>query len=110
MSYLRQVTGLQQVPVDTLTDRLGSRTGTEWMNNAACVDRNVWELFHQDPKTSESANAAREVCWTCPVLHECRAWGITNHCDQGVLGGMTQLERQLAAGVRKRDRLDGGVA
>ncbi|MEU7435710.1 WhiB family transcriptional regulator [Streptomyces sioyaensis] len=53
--------------------------------------------------------AAETVCRTCPVLAECRVYGLTETADgrlaepEGVLGGMRSLDRHKALIARRRE-------
>ncbi|MDB4873536.1 MAG: Transcription factor WhiB, partial [Gemmatimonadales bacterium] len=51
---------------------------------------------------------AKELCWSCPAIGECRAWVMGLHESQdpgGVTAGLNQTQRKgrrLAATFRKR--------
>lgn len=66
----------------------------EWRTRAACIGK-TW--MAQYGRTRE----ARAVCESCPVLSECRSWGLTEEGRSvpGVVGGLTLIER---AGVECR--------
>lgn len=43
----------------------------------------------RDPKTRQAKN----ICYGCPVMGECRVWAITTCQRFGITGGMTAYER-----------------
>lgn len=51
------------------------------------------ELFFGD---RGSHAAAKAVCACCPVLSECREYGIAHPDQSGIWGGMSQNQRRLA--------------
>jgi hypothetical protein len=66
-----------------------------WHLKAAC--KGLAELFF-----SMKFREAQNICYTCPVMQECRAWGDqveTTGKTFGVLGGETSIQRD-----RRRDR------
>jgi WhiB family transcriptional regulator, redox-sensing transcriptional regulator len=46
--------------------------------------------------------AAKAVCGGCPVRVECLAWALASDEQLGVWGGMSERERQLLSGHRRR--------
>lgn len=70
----------------------------DWMTRARCASADDPDVFF--PTTSQSSEPARARCQSCEVLTQCRAWGIEHHHEDGVWGGLTHSERQIAAGVR----------
>lgn len=106
-TYLHRVTGYQQSPASSLADLLSGGESTRWIDDGACVTGDLMGLFDMATDGAlEAIKEAKKVCKACPVLETCRAWGIKNHADEGVIGGLDRRERQVAAGVRKRDRVD----
>lgn len=72
----------------------------EWHDRAAC---NVpWidtEIFY--PASGEDFSEAKAICLDCPVIAECREWGI-RHEVHGVWGG-------ISAKARARERRRRGI-
>ena len=80
------------------SDELARRT---WMNTAAC--RGMTTLFF--PPSAERPQArdrresiARTVCFSCPIMTECRSYAREHH-EYGFWGGESEDERH-AAGYR----------
>lgn len=92
-TYLHRVTGYQQSPASSLADLLSGGESTRWMTQGACVPRDKWELFHHQDDGFGATTEARKTCSTCPVLDKCREWGIENHQDEGIIGGLDRRER-----------------
>ena len=76
-----------------------------WRGRAAC--RGSGELFFapssdDGPARGWSAEQAKAVCGSCPVLAECRAWAVLTRQQDGVWGGLDEDElRRLQR--RRRD-------
>ncbi len=64
--------------------------GPPWRAQGACRDQPA-ELFY--PGRGGSHAAAIAICAQCPVLLECRQWGIL-HEKHGVWGGTSEHERR----------------
>lgn len=75
-----------------------------WFDGAPCAGQTAL-FFPEDPMAT---GPAKRVCHSCPVLAECRAWGLAHVGRQwdGIYGGMTLGERRMEArfGVPKRER------
>jgi WhiB family redox-sensing transcriptional regulator len=65
------------------------RVGT-WAADGVC--RNQTDLFF--PVRGQRPQAAIALCTVCPVAEECRAYGLSNPAQLGVLGGLTVEERR----------------
>ena len=63
----------------------------EWREQAACRDLDTSTFF---PETDEEAAAAIAVCATCPVREACLEFALVTRQDDGVWGGMTEVERK----------------
>lgn len=79
-----------------------------WRDHAAC--RGLADLM--DPprptRTTQEIQAAKDVCWACPVMWDCRDWArsLPESLDTtAVLGGLTEPER-----TRFRNRARGLAA
>lgn len=67
-----------------------------WIADALCTQTDP-ELFFPHGKGSVTkfmANRAREVCYRCPVIAECRQYAIERPSLQGVWGGTTDEQRR----------------
>jgi WhiB family redox-sensing transcriptional regulator len=62
----------------------------QWIESAACRDRDPDELFAQ----SAQQKRAKTVCGGCAVRAECLAEALDNRIEFGVWGGMTERERR----------------
>jgi WhiB family redox-sensing transcriptional regulator len=78
-----------------------------WRELAACRGAELGLFF---PERGESAEAARQVCASCPVRQPCLDYAITNRITHGIWGGLTERERRalrsgwVRASRRERDR------
>lgn len=63
----------------------------EWATHGRCVKAPT-ELFF--PGRGEDCTAAKRICGGCPVLDECRAYGMAHAGLKGVFGGLTENERR----------------
>lgn len=61
-----------------------------WMSSAACRGHDV-NIFH--PTRGQSSDPAKQVCTSCPVLAQCRTWGL-GQPDHGVIGGLSGKQRR----------------
>jgi WhiB family redox-sensing transcriptional regulator len=61
------------------------------LDQAACADANP-ELFFAPSSHVAAVNAAKAICNTCPVAHECLAWAMKEN-EYGIWGGLTEEER-----------------
>lgn len=91
----------------SLDDLLGliDDRDASWMPQAACkgMDPN---LFFAGP--GEDVDQARHVCWECPVIEQCRDYGIDEKF--GVWGGLSGKERrQLRFGRRPLPDINHGT-
>ncbi len=62
-----------------------------WRAQAACRDADVKMFF---PDSDEEAEAAKAVCASCPVRIECLEFALATRQEDGVWGGLTELERR----------------
>jgi DNA-binding NarL/FixJ family response regulator len=69
-----------------ITSGHGDEPYSSWVQRARCVGRSA--MFGADDRAEEAV----AICARCPVLRQCRAWGLLNAVD-GVAGGMTPDER-----------------
>lgn len=66
----------------------------EWMDDGACADSLVdyWNGAPSKSLEKEYTARAKEVCNQCPVQEACLEHGL-RHVRWGILGGLTQKER-----------------
>lgn len=69
------------------------RTGTL----VPCHDIDAFTATEREHTQNAPQALAARICPTCPVLDECRAYGIANPNEVGIYGGMTQTERRATA-------------
>jgi WhiB family transcriptional regulator, redox-sensing transcriptional regulator len=64
-----------------------------WRLLAACrgLDPNLFV-----PERGEDSAEAKKVCRTCPSIHECVVYGISNATAKGVWGGLSEDDRREA--------------
>ena len=80
-----------------LRAELADRTA-DWQQLAACRGLDV-EIFYAPEETRggpakrEALRAAKGVCRSCRVIHECRMWALDFPEPYGVWGGLTAEER-----------------
>ncbi len=74
----------------------------DWADHGACRDK-PQEWWFPDPAAGATYTDPRAlaVCADCPVLTECRAWGIA-HEAHGVWGGLSARQRER---IRRRSGL-----
>ncbi len=73
-----------------------------WSPSAAC--ENMLRLFYSlDPKDIAKA---KTVCRGCTVRRQCLAFATETNQPDGIWGGMTALQRQRPASVKKQNKLD----
>ncbi len=69
-------------------------TPESWWLRADCRTQESQLWF---PERGESAEPARRICLTCPVMAECRDYALTSSMPLlGVWGGMSEREREKA--------------
>lgn len=74
----------------------------EWKLQGKCLNDETYQAFirespDKDPFFSSSAKAkklVREYCASCPVLFECRNFGLNHPEIEGAFGGLSPLERR----------------
>lgn len=65
--------------------------GLIWRAKAACRGCDTGIFF---PLTDEAAEPAKAICASCPVREECLEYALATRQDDGVWGGLTELERR----------------
>lgn len=67
-----------------------------WMEYAACKGMNP-EAFMPERGDNLKIQAAKKMCHSCPVLFDCRKYGLQMHRAielHGIFGGLTRMERE----------------
>lgn len=70
-----------------------------WMREALCAQTDPELFFPDNTRNSRQAAEAKKVCHACTVRAECLIWALENGEDTGVLGGLTEKERQQIKSV-----------
>ena len=75
----------------------------EWQLQGACRAYDPALFFHPEgergPRRANREAAAKAVCASCPVLQSCRAHALSVREPYGIWGGMSEHEREAAAGT-----------
>jgi len=62
----------------------------DWRADANCATTDPDQFF----AGSETTIRTRMICHTCPVMEQCRTYGIANEPEWGLYGGLTPKERR----------------
>jgi len=76
----------------------GQRHRPRWQQHGACHGEPVATFF---PVRGASSDPAKAICSTCPVLAQCRTWGL-GQPDHGIIGGLSAKQRRAARARRAR--------
>ena len=73
-----------------LLHALSDPKASEWKVQGACrgKDQAIWY-----PSRGESCDQAKAICHECPVMYQCREYGIANETI-GIWGGLSERERK----------------
>lgn len=68
----------------------------EWLQYGSCRGMDVNDFM---PIRGDivKIRAAKKICNTCPVMFDCRKYGLSNHRAwdlHGIFGGLTRMERE----------------
>lgn len=74
-----------------------------WSENGACRTRDPGEFF---PIRGVDTRPAKALCETCPVLLECRGYGLTYPSLKGLWGGLSERQRRRIRRATKLDLLE----
>lgn len=66
-------------------------TDSTWRGEAACRGLDTGIFF---PATDEEAEPAKVICESCPVREACLGYAIASRQEDGVWGGLTEVERR----------------
>lgn len=86
--------------------------GTDWRDLAECQNHDA-ELFFPIGETGayvRQIEAAKDVCFTCPVRERCLEWAMDTREPAGIWGGTTEQERDRERRRLGRVRAAGRVA
>lgn len=83
------------------------RSVESWRAESACrgADPNVFF-----PNTEEEARPAKAICAACPVRERCLDYALATRQDDGVWGGLTEVERRRLRRRRQDQRRRAGRA
>ncbi|MDQ2740209.1 MAG: WhiB family transcriptional regulator [Actinomycetota bacterium] len=87
-----------------LAELIGGNPATgEWVDRALCSQTDP-DIFHPEGQhRTQTARRAKEVCYSCEVVAECRAWALERPEPDGVWGGLTPHERRRIRAQRRQD-------
>jgi WhiB family transcriptional regulator, redox-sensing transcriptional regulator len=77
----------------------------DWVQRARCRDEDP-ELFFPIGSTGPAAlqvEAAKAICYVCPVRNDCLEWSLATVQDSGVWGGLSEEERRAVRRARRRE-------
>lgn len=82
---------------------LDGATPQEWRLKGACrdYDPDMWHAEPDDPAKTTKTEAAKAICWHCPVRVECLGWALAGNMS-GVWGATTELQRHRLLWRRTR--------
>lgn len=72
----------------------------DWRLQAACRNHDPDTWFPNRTDDARTAQA-KQICHTCPVLLQCRAWALNTAEEYGICGGLTPCERHQVIAYRK---------
>ena len=84
---------------------------SSWWQRAACKGVDA-AIFFPPRGANNRSNWAKQICNTCPVLNQCRAYALSNGERFGIWGGLSERERRLiraARGIIDRKCPDCGI-
>jgi WhiB family redox-sensing transcriptional regulator len=76
----------------------GQEPAPHWRDFAACVEQDLNLFFPMSttgPAAARQAEAAKQVCHTCPVMQNCLEWALDVGPEFGIFGGTTEAERRV---------------
>ncbi len=80
----------------------------EWLHRAACLkeDPDLFFPVGEAGPARDQVEVARRVCARCEVRESCLAWALETGVADGVLGGLTGVERRA---LRRPSRVKLGL-
>lgn len=77
------------------------REAPEWQPFGLCVsDGQLTDLFYSDGNNTD-VQAAKAICFTCPVQERCLEWALDTNEPFGVWGGASERERRRMRKARR---------
>lgn len=64
----------------------------DWEQGACHSQPELTHLFYSDNRTEQEA--ARAICWECPIQQECLGYAMTTKEKFGMWGGLLPAERK----------------
>jgi WhiB family transcriptional regulator, redox-sensing transcriptional regulator len=79
-------------------------TGTNWRDDAACLDIDPDLFFPVGTIALDQIDEAKRICLACPVRKRCLAWALELDAASGIWGGTTEDERSALRRTAARHR------
>ncbi|QCB93322.1 WhiB family transcriptional regulator [Cellulomonas shaoxiangyii] len=73
-----------------------------WVDSAACASVGG-DYWYPEKGDRASADYARKVCGTCPLIATCLEYALDNNEPHGIWGGLTPKQRQRLGGAPVSD-------
>lgn len=71
----------------------------DWRMQARCVDEDTNRFYYPDgahkAAKAQIARVAKNICYTCPVVDECKEWAFDTEQEHGIWGATTEEERNI---------------
>jgi len=99
------VTG-QRHTFDTVARFIAQLNVGEWVERAACRGAGPRLWFPTTNGITAESTAARAICAECPVVDECRDYGVAHEPRWGIWGGLNAKERRDERRARKAAAVD----
>ena len=84
----------------------------DWQLDASCRDADPTLFFHPEGERGAARRnrdtAAKAICATCPVIHQCCQHALAVQEPYGVWGGLTEDEREAIRARKRRARMTDG--
>ncbi|WP_051721621.1 WhiB family transcriptional regulator [Streptomyces albidoflavus] len=79
------------------------RASNHWQDRAACKTADAEAIFFPVSPNAATIQAAKEICYGCPVIEDCKRFALERREPYGVWGGMSEYERRVV-GTQKEPR------
>lgn len=73
----------------------------DWRDQAACVQQGEPEDWFPHPTNLAAIDAAKRVCFRCPVMLDCAQYALTTRQETGVWGGLSEGQRYTLTKKRR---------
>ncbi|MYX88416.1 MULTISPECIES: WhiB family transcriptional regulator [unclassified Streptomyces] len=80
------------------------RASNHWQDRAACKTPDAEAIFFPVSPNDATISAAKEICYGCPVIENCKRFALENRETHGVWGGMSEKELQAARRAPQKPR------